>query len=369
LALVVFCLPFSAQAAGPTPLSNAEPALAEFGKDVMDQSRPLAERLDLVRAFGGWATPQVRGLLVLALKDPAPEMRAEAAQALGWPGNREAIGALRERFEASGEASTVRAAAVRSFGRIGDPSVRPLVVAATQHSDIGVREAALWSLTLGSLVDPADRTSFLLRLAADQPLDGQLRCDAIRALAEVKEDRVVDTLLQILEREPRPRVALPAGPPTQQQIMALRYAQGRDVAAWAAGALGQFRAARALPLLLKTAEDPDDFFLRLMSLQALVAWNTPEARPVFVRRLEDPLPDNRILGLRGLAQLGDRTVTPSVLARLADASPSVRAQAVLALAALGDASVRPSLEALRKRETSSDVLGALEDALSHLPRP
>lgn len=368
LVLAAFCFPVSGQAAGPTPLSNAGPAMAEFGKIVNDQSQPMAERLEVVRAFGVWASPQVRDPLMVALKDPSPDMRLAAAQALGWPGNRESVAALRERFEAPDEALAVKAAALRALGRIGDRSVRPLVVSAAQHADAGVRESALWSLALGSLTDPADRTPFLLRLVADQAVDGQVRCDGIRALGDVKEARVVDALMQILEREPRPRVALPAGPPNQQQVMALRYAQGRDVPAWTAAILGKLEDRRALPLLLKSAEDPDDFFLRLMSLQTLIAWNAPEARPVYARRLEDALPDNRILALMGLAKLGDKSATPLVLARLSDPSSSVRAQAALVLAELGDASSRAPLEALKKRETNSDVLVAVEDALAHLPR-
>jgi HEAT repeat protein len=368
LALVVCCLPRPGQAAGPAPLSNVEPAVAAFGKALTDPGRPLSERVEIARAFAGWATPQVRELLLTALKDPAPEVRAEVAQALGWPGNREAVAALRARVEATDEADTVKAAAVRSLGRIGDRSVRSLVVAATQSPDKGVREAALWSVALGSLVDPADRTSYLLRLAADRALWGQVRCDAIRALAEVKEDRVVETLLQILEHEPRPKVALPAGQPTQQEIMRLRYAQTQDVPAWAAKTLGQLDDRRAMPLLLKAAEDPDDFFLRLMSLQVLIAWSAAEARPVFMRRLEDSLPDNRVMALVGLGKLGDRTATASVLSRLSDDHPTVRTYAVATLALIGDATVRPALEALQKRESDADVLAALDSALSKLPR-
>ena len=367
LALVLSSLPSEGKAAGPPPLSNVEPALEELGKQLTDQSQPVAERLAIIRALGVWATAQVRTPLLAALKNPLPELRAEAAQALSWPGNREAIAALRERVNMSGETSTVRAAAIRSLGSIGDPSVRVLVVAATQDPDAGVREAALWSVTLGSLVDPADRTSYLIRLAADRALEAQMRCDAIRVLAGVKEDGVVEALMQIVEHEPPITIALPTGPPSQQQVMALRYAQARDVTAWAAGALGELGARRALPLLLRTAEAPNDYFLRLMAIRSLIAWNAVEALPVFVRRLEDPLPENRISALVGLTRLGDRTVTGPVLARLSDQSPAVRANAVAALAVLGDSKVRPLLEALQQQESDSGVLGVLEEALSRLP--
>jgi len=179
---------------------------------------------------------------------------------------------------------------------------------------------------------------------------------------------VADTLARILESEPRLTIALPSGRLTTQQTMNLRYAQARDVAGWAAGALGQLEARSALPLLLRTAEDPSDFFLRLMSVQSLVAWNVPEAFPVLVRRLEDPLPDIRVLALTGVARLGDPKAVDPVLARFSDESPAVRARAVATLAVLGGPKVRPQLEALQQKESDPDVLGALESALSRLAR-
>ncbi|HEV2055369.1 MAG TPA: HEAT repeat domain-containing protein [Methylomirabilota bacterium] len=349
-------------------MSSAWPILDELGKKLEDRSRPAQERLEIILTFEEWAGAQVRPPLVAVLKDPSPAIRAAAARALGWPGNNEAVPALRERVETPGEAAGVRAAAVRSLGRIGDRSVRALVITATGAPDASVREAALWSVALGSLVDPADRTLYLMRLAEDRAAEAQLRTEAIRALASVKEEGVVDGLARILEGEPRLTIALPSGTPTDQQIMVLRYAQARDVAGWAAGALGLLEARTALPLLLKTAEDPNDYFLRLMSLQSLVGWNVPEAFPVLVRGLEDPLPDIRVLALTGLARLGDPKALDPVLARLSDASPAVRALAVPTLTLLGGPKVRPQLEAMQQKESDPDVRGALEDELSRLPR-
>jgi len=354
--------------AGAPPLSDAGPALDEMGKRLEDQSRPAAERLQIIGVFEQWASAQVRPPLVAVLKDPLPAIRAAAARALGWPGNHEAVPALRERAETPGEAAVVKAAVVRSLGRIGDRSVRALVITTTSDPEASVREAALWSVTLGSLADPADRTSYLMRLAEDRALEAQLRGAAVRALASVKEEGVVEGLTRILEHEPRLTIALPSGPPTEMQIMTLRYAQARDVAGFAAGALGQLEARSALPLLLRTAEDPNDFFLRQMSIWSLVAWNVSEAFPVLVRRLEDPLTDNRVLALMGLARLGDRQALDPVLARLSDQSPAVRAQAVATLGVLGDPKVRQPLEALQQKESDPDVLGALEDELSRLAR-
>jgi len=350
-------------------LSDAGPALDEMGKRLEDQSRPEAERLQIIGVFEQWASAQVRPPLVAVLKDPLPKIRAAAARALGWPGNHEAVPALRERAETPGEAAVVKAAAVRSLGRIGDRSVRALVITSTSDPDTSVREAALWSVTFGSLADPADRTSYLMRLAEDRALEAQLRAAAVRALSNVKEEGVVEGLTRILEHEPRLTIALPSGgPPTEMQMMTLRYAQARDVAGFAAAALGQLEARSALPLLLRTAEDPNDFFLRQMSIWSLVAWNVPETFPVLVRRLEDPLTENRVLALMGLARLGDRQALDPVLARLSDQSPAVRAQAVKTLGVLGDPKVRQPLEALQQKESDPDVLGALEDELSRLAR-
>jgi HEAT repeat protein len=367
VALVVSLVSYALAAEG-APLSNAEPALERLSTELADQNLPLAQRLEIVRVFGAWATGQVRAPLLATLKDPAPELRAAAARALGWPGNGEAIGALRQRVEMAGETAAVRAAAVHALGIIGDPSTRALLVAATREADAGVRQAALWSVSLGPLGDPADRTSYLIQITEDQALDGLLRCDAIRALVQVKEDRIVEVFIRVLEREPHMTIALPEATLSQPQIMELRRVQARDVAAWAAAALGELRAKGALTLLLKTAEDPSDFFLRQMSITSLIALGAHEAGPVYMRRLEDRLPENRALAILGLTELADKAAIDSVRPRLNDQDSLVRAQAVVALGTLGDATVRPVLEALQRNELDSQVLGALEIALSRLPR-
>ena len=354
-------------AAGPVPLSNADAALAQLAKDLADQTQPVAQRLEVVRVLGGWGGPPVRAPLLAALKDPSPELRAASARALGWPENREAIPALRERFETPDEATIVKAAAVESLGIIGDPANRPLVAGATKHPEAPVRQAALWAVALGPLTDPADRVPYLLQLAEDQALQGLFRCDAVRVLFTVNEERVVDAFMRILENEPRFALALPEGA-NPQQVMELRRVQARDVSAWAAQGLGELKAKRAVALLSRTAEDRSDYFLRLSSLRALIALNVPEARPVFIKSLEDPVPDNRIMALMGLVQLADRTAVGPMLGRLTDVSGVVRAQAVLALALLGDPSVRPALEALQKTELESNVQAAIEEALDHLRR-
>jgi HEAT repeat protein len=355
-------------AAGVPTSSPAFPALEEMGQKLQDRSQPSQERLEIIAAFGEWAGAQVRPPLVAVLKDPLPAIRAAAAQALGWPGNDEAVSALRERVEDPGEVAGVKAAAVRSLGRIGDRSVRALVITATQAADAPVRQAAVWSLALGSLVDPMDRALYLVRLAEDRTVSAQERVDAVRALAQLNEAGVVSGLARIVETEPPVTIVMPAAKPSEVQTMALRRLQILDVAAWAAGALGQLNARTELPLLLKTAEAPHDFFLRQMSLRALVLWHVPEAFPVLVRRLEDPVPEIRILALTGLARLDDKRAVDPVLALLSDPSRDVRVAAVSTVAWMGGPKVRPQLEELQERESDLAVLSALEYALAQLAR-
>lgn len=353
---------------GAAGLSDAAPLLEELGKQIEDRSRSEAERLQLIKTLGDWGTAQVRAPLLAVLKDPLPSIRAASARALGWPGNREAVAALRDVIERPDEVATVRAAALGSLGRIGDDSSRPVVLAAIRDPDEEVREAALWSVTLGSLANPADRIPLLRQAAEDRGIDPLMRCQAMQLLGEAKDTGATDMLMRLLEHEP-PVPMPPLGDrATQQDVMMVRFRELRDVRAWAALALGQIEAKTALGLLLKSAEAPDDFFLRLTSVQALVSWNVPEALPVLVRRLDDPYPDTRVTALVGLGKSGDRSVVLPVLARLADPMSKVRAQAVATLAELGDPRARPPLETLREKELSPEVQQVLEKALARLPR-
>jgi HEAT repeat protein len=104
------------------------------------------------------------------------------------------------------------------------------------------------------------------------------------------------------------------------------------------------------------------------SVESLVAWNAPEAFPVFVRRLNDPLPEVRVLALTGLERLGDQKGVGPVLGSLSDPNVMVRARAVTAVAALGGSKVRAQLEALAKTEQEPEVMAALENALSQSAR-
>ena len=350
------------------PLSSAGPALQALAVQAQDTSLPEAERVDLVKALAGWGTGQVRDVLLALLKDSLPSIREIAAIGLGWRGNGEAVPALRERVEAPGEAPGVRAAALDSLGKIGDASARDAVLASTNDADPQIRRASLGALTTGLLASPADRIPLLRRVVEDGGLDPLMRCEAIQELGKEKDKGSIPLLVRLLEAGPRIPMPVPSASPSQQDIMRLRFQQSRDLRAWAASSLGVLEAKEALPLLLKAAREPDDFFLRVTSMGALITLKAPEAVPVFVQGLHDPFADVRALGLIGLAQVGDSSSGDAVLARLSDPAPVVRAQAVGTLVELRDPRARTELESLRKREVDSAVQQALEAALARLAR-
>jgi HEAT repeat protein len=355
-----------AAAQTPAPLSNAAPVLQELGKQLQDTSVPTAERLALVKLLGEWGTAQVRDSLLAVLKDPLPSIRQAAASALGWEGNREATAALRERLSVSGESPAVKAAALESLGKIGDDAAQDVVLAATNDPDPRVRGAALDALTNGRLAKPVDRIELLRRVAEDRGMDLLMRSEAVQQLGKAKDTAAAPLLMRLVEHEPAIAMPLPSTSATQQEVMMVRYRQARDVRAWAAAGLGWIEAKEALPLLLRSAEDPLDFFLRVTSMGVLAAWAPPEAVPLFVRRLADPFADVRAIALSGLARIGERSVGNAVLARLSDPVPGVRVQAVLALVQLGDPRARAALLSLRKGELDPEVQQVLEAALERL---
>jgi HEAT repeat protein len=356
--------------AQPGALSNAGTAMSEYGRQLRDRSRPEAERLELIRMFGTWAADDARDPLVSVLDDPSLAVRAAAAEALGWPRNVGATQALLTRLDTPGEAPPVKAAALRALGRIGDGSARQRVVAATQDPEPPVRAAALWAVSLGELARADDRTAFLVRLAAERAADLQIRVQSINALGQgTHTPEVVGALARLLEHEPAMPMPLLAPTATQQERMLNRHRQARDVRAWAADSLGRLDARETLPLLLRAAQDPDDFFLRQLALRVLAIWNEEAGRPVLAKALTDDFPDNRLIAIQGLAKTRDRQYVPALLARLSDKEIQVRVQAVSAIALIGDSGAVEALEKIKESETDPHMMQALEAAVTRLKQP
>jgi HEAT repeat protein len=363
---LLFALSSVAPLAGAAPLSTAKPILAQLAAQAKDPNLDERERVRAIDVLGQWGTADVRDPLVALLQDPKPPIRRAAARALGWPGHREAIPALRSRAADTQEDIDVRAASLDALIRIGDGAVRDLFLALSANTDAKIRERALEGLTLGPFASPLDRVPLLIKAVEDDALDLQFRAQAIQALASTRDPAAAPVCKRALETGMRIKMDIPGPKATQQELLSVRYQQARDLRAWAARCLGERGERSAVPDLLKAAEDPDDFFLRLNGVHALAALRAPEARPVFCRLLKDPSPDVRAAAAGGIGLLGDRTAIDCLAAGLHDSAGMVRTQTSLALGLLGGPAARQHLEAARQRERDPQVVGALEAALSQL---
>jgi HEAT repeat protein len=140
----------------------------------------------------------------------------------------------------------------------------------------------------------------------------------------------------------------------------------------AARALGDLRAADAIPALAHTVRERGG----RGSVWALTQLDDPRLVPPLIVALRDADATARALAAGKLAQLGSRTAVPALLDVLRDDPDAhVREEAARALGLLGDrAAVDPLLTALRSdrgdhvREEAAAALGRLGDprAVSHL---
>jgi len=366
----VLCLAWGSFAPAPldaaAPLSNAGSALAGLVSTAKDRSLDPVERVQSIDVLGRWATPEVRQPLMELLKDPVAEIRAAAAKGLGWPGNSPALAALSQMAGDKTEPVTVRAATIGALIKIGDKSVRHLVLQNSSDSDAQVREEALRGVVGGPLESDADRLALATRAAEDGELSLPFRADAIRVLTATRDPAAQATLVKILETGPRAKI-LPLPPTaTQPEILAGRYQQIGDVRAWAAQGIGEMGDRSLLPKLVKATEDPDDFFLRYVAAGALVKWRATQALPAFLKLLGDPSSEVRTVAVLGVGSVGDASNVDVVAARLKDDIISVRLSAAEALAMIGGEPACQKLRAAHAQEVHAQVRQTLEAALARL---
>jgi HEAT repeat protein len=362
--LVLAWCSFSSMVAA-APLSNSG-ALGGLIAAAKDRNLDAAERVQIIDALGKWGTPEVRQPLTDLLKDPGADIRAAAAKGLGWPGNSPGIAALSQMATDKKEQVTVRAAAIGALIKIGDKSVRSLVLQQSQDPDEKIREEALRGLVGGPLESDSDRFALATRAAEDGNLTRPFRADAIRVLTATRDPAAQATLVKILETGPRAKIVPPPPTATQQEILAVRYQQIGDVRAWAAQGLGELGDRSLLPKLVKATEDSDDFFLRYVAAGALVKWRNSQALPAFLKLLGDPASEVRTVAVLGVGAVGGPANVDAVAARLNDDVISVRLGAVEALAMIGGDPACQKLRTAYAQEVHAQVRQILEAALARL---
>ena len=232
--------------------------------------------------------------------------RAFAAELLGRVGGAKAVPALLETVEATRtEDSDVREVSLRALARIADPgAVEPLIrTLATAEAWLAPRIADILTRHGELVVDPLIA---VLNDSSRQPA----RAWAANVLGEVRAQRAFPSLVRSL------------GDPEDEV---------RGKAATALGRLGDRRAVGYLLEHLLTDPAP---FVRARIASALGQFGGPEVIDRLVRALGDPAWWVRMRSVEALEQIGSLAEGPLLVA-LDDPDPEIRIRAAVALERLG----------------------------------
>lgn len=234
------------------------------------------------------------------------------------------------------------------------------------------RERAFAAELLGRVGNAKAVPTLLDTVAATRTEDADVREIALRALARIADPRAVGPLVQALQQAEVwlvPRLAdilTRHGALAVDPMIAFLEEPGRHPArAWAASILGEVRASRAFPALVRGLNDLDDEvrakcatalgrlgdrravgyllehllsdpapFVRARIAQSLGQFDDPEVVERLVRALGDPAWWVRMRSVEALEQVGAQAEGPLLLA-LDDTDPEIRIRAAAALERLG----------------------------------
>lgn len=266
------------------------------------QSGDARRRQEVVRLMASYPASEVRDALLIALEDPDPAVRQEAAHTAGQVRLPDAAALLLGWLEDPD--ADVRASAAEALGAIGDPRPIPSLVRALGDASADVRRAAV--LALAALDDPSVVVPLLGRLDDDDP---EVRAEAAGALARLGDERAVVPLV----------------------------GRGRD-------------------------ESPE---VRTAVYRALGALGDRRAVAALIQSLRDESEDARLAAIAALGRLGSPRAVPPLVELLAERDPRVAQGAVAALGAVrGPEASGVLIEALGRadvRQTASEVLARRAD--------
>ncbi|MEP6572492.1 MAG: HEAT repeat domain-containing protein [Gemmatimonadota bacterium] len=232
--------------------------------------------------------------------------RAFAAELLGRVGNAKAVEPLLETIQATrAEDADVREIALRAIARIADPrAVLPLIAA------LKTSEPWLAPRIADILVRHGDQVVEPMMLFLNEPVRHPARAWAANILGEMKAARAFPTLVRALS-DP-----------------------DDEVRAKSASALGRIGDRRAVTYLLDYLLSDPAPFVRARIAGALGQFNDTEVIDRLVRALGDPAWWVRMRSVEALEQIGGIAESPLMLA-LDDPDPEIRIRAAVALERLG----------------------------------
>lgn len=300
------------------------------------------------------------------LSDGSGPVRALAVEGLGRSEAGRRSPKLRVAIE--DQAGLVRARVVKVLGRSGDPGVLSLVEAASKDELTQVRIAAY-----GALIRLGKKEFWVeLQQAAASP-NPEDRADAIRTIAELKDQRGIPIMIEALTyKQPSVRGAAARGlghlghRGARGQIEELLRDPVPAVRESATGGLTELGGPESVPALKRALSD-GNFTVRASAIASLLQLGQPYSTVAFTAQsmaqqndmamrasvayalgkatkanvlgaisllaslTADPLPGPKIVALRSLGHIGDREIVPLLKEALHDTNDAVRATAAGAL--------------------------------------
>ena len=311
-------------AVSPIESETADEALEALHEGALSQRR--AAVCDLVRP-GSAAQKQVESralveALQLALGDPAPNLRATAAAALGRLG-RQADAAIPALLAAmKDETPGVRVLSATALGRVAPENretLEALGLALAEDSNVNVRNAAASGL---GWMGPQAAAAAPVMIRAMNDRDGTVRVHVIVALGRIgpADGSVASALKAIAEQDP-----------------------SADFRIWAIRALGLIggKSDLVVPTLLKMLDDTDGNIRNAAAYQLGEIRPTGKVLPALLGLLNHGKLPERSLAANTLGMLGPEVATeaiPALIRALREGDEEVRKGAVTSLMEFGEAS-------------------------------
>ena len=215
------------------------------------------------------------------------------------------------------------------------------------------RDRAFAAELLGRVGSAKAVPALLETVHATQTEDADVREIALRALARIADPQAVGPLISALaSAEPwlAPRIAdilARHGDAVVEPLLAvLNDSTNQPARAWAANVLGEIRAQRAFPVLVRSLGDPNDE-VRAKTAAALGRLGDRRAVPALLDHLlTDPAPFVRVRIASALAQFDGQEIVDRLVRVLGDSAWWVRMRGVEALEQIGATAEGPLLIAL-----------------------
>ena len=262
-----------------------------------------------------------------------PEVRAEAAEALGELGEPGALPILVEAM-VNDQSLAVQLASLTALQTFG---VDQLIWILLNHDDPLMRVAA--ANALRALEDLRALDALFQALASDE--DAQVRVAVANALAEIGKGRAEEPLLLAATSDEDSAVrvaavralgALKTEWTAHQLVAVLRSDPDNEVREAVAWALGQIKAGVALRPLLHVRSGDEAAAVRLAASEALMRWGLFDLASI-LREAQDPT--QRAAAAEILGERGDYRAIPALSNALSDPDKEVRKAAIDALQSIG----------------------------------